>query len=344
MRSKIRDKIVDYLRIFRAQTAPVEVCVFLSGYLCKPDIIQINPLLLIPLIIIEHCFAYGHNSLMDTAMGYDIQDPHKKHHPLVAGRVSMHEAHNVLNWGLLILSTVFALLSFMAANPTMALFCLFLAMAGGYAYNCGLSKESLLSFVPIALYNSMFAGWAWYMTHYQLGKLGLAFVAYIFTVITFQIGWEGFLKDIKTGERSNLLRVLGCRVIRVIDLGDKKIKAVFEWLIIPPRAMTVALIMKLAQVVTSAYIVNVLRTASKLVWWAVVMLLSIILWWNMVMTREYDHEKDLKLMSFHEVLMFFLPLPIMTTWGIAVITMMGCLSWFMLMNRVLWGTGTHPKV
>jgi hypothetical protein len=82
----------------------------------------------------------------------------------------------------------------------------------GYAYNSGLSKESLLGFLPISICFTFMGAWGWFLSHETLDRIGQLYLGYVFCTILFQIAYSGFLKEIEVKERSNLLVKMGARV------------------------------------------------------------------------------------------------------------------------------------
>ena len=65
----------DYLQLFRAQTAPATILLILTPYLTNATLFSLETATIFIFALLIHWVSFGHNSLMDTAMGYDLKDP-----------------------------------------------------------------------------------------------------------------------------------------------------------------------------------------------------------------------------------------------------------------------------
>lgn len=328
--------IRDWLRLFRAQTAPATLLLVLTPYLTgKYEWFQ--PLLLGCFAILVHYFSFGHNSLMDTCIipevgrePYDVRDPAKKHHPLVNRRISLSQAKRVVLWGYCILFLLGILIT-LSWSPaplygviTFSSFVLF-----GIAYNEGLSKESLFGFLPISACFTALGAWGWFLSHDALTPLGWVLLGYFFFTILYQISWSGHLKDIGTGERGNLLVRLGAGVS-----GN------YFW---PGKARVWGWAVKLINLGLGVWIF-LHQKAWWLVWWvglcAVLILMLLV---KQTRARHYDRGAELRAMSAMEVATIYLPVPLVLGWELAGSLMLLGIIYFVGMNKVLWGVG-YPRV
>ncbi|GAH19832.1 unnamed protein product, partial [marine sediment metagenome] len=140
----------------------------------------------------------------------DKVDDAKIHHPLQRGAILVDDAIGFVHWGKNILMFLACLMAFLwSPNPAIAMFCLFMWYAWGTGYNLGLSKVSLLGFLPICLCFAAMGGFGWFLSHEKLTPIGWWYLAYTFTVILFQISYSGHLKEMGQAERSNLLIKMG---------------------------------------------------------------------------------------------------------------------------------------
>ena len=273
---------------------------------------------------------------MDTAMGYDLKDPSKSHHPLVNGRISLRSAHNVIHWGLNIVLPLMALFTlWVSPAPVPALIALLIWVAWGFSYNNGLSKESLYGFIPISVCFASWAAWGWLLSHETLGGLGWLYVIYMFFTILYQISWSGFIKDFGMEERSNILVKLGARMTsRTIPASQY-----FE----PgPKAMMWAVSIKflnIAVLLAAFYYMNV---QSWIYWvWVDGMLVLIgFFLLKAVIPRPYIREDELKVMSVMEILTIYMPLPLFVGWPTAIVMMIAGVLYFVGVNKWLWGKST----
>jgi 4-hydroxybenzoate polyprenyltransferase len=279
-----------------------------------------------------HYWSFGCNSLLDTAMGYDVKDPSKQHHPLVSGRISLHVAHQVIHFGIMALAVAGIVLTLLVSpNPSMALACFSIYIVGGYAYNAGLDKESIFGFIPISVCFAALSGWAWFLTHETLTEVGKAIIGYVLLVILFQISYSGHLKEITVGERGNLLRKLGAKVENNrFDPGKGGLYGV---------AVKFASLYVAFCLMTYLYEIPI----GVFAWFVVISALIIIWLRKLTKPRVYNRNKDLVNMSIMEVLSIYLIIPLVLGWATSAILMLFGIIYFFMMNVVLWGK-PYPKV
>lgn len=319
----------DWLQLCRAQTAPATIALVLVAFLAAGgDLTWAVPLGAFAWIV--HLFSFGHNSLMDTAMGYDLRDPSKKPHPLVAGRIKLSDAHKIIHWGSALLAVLgIAITYLMSPAPFLALTCFLLFVVFGNAYNSGLSKVSLLGFLPISICFAAIGAWGWLLASPSLGTLGWVLVAYFFFTILFQIGWSGFIKEMGVRERSNLL----------IKLGAKLRGGKFE----PGPARYYGYGVKLINLSLGGVLLYLAFS-----WQGLVSLLffgGIALYFLHQLTkyRKYIRDRELMNMSLEEVATIFLPLAIVAPLVPALALMAFGFAYFIGINKLLWAA-PHPRV
>jgi len=333
--------IRDWFRLFRAQTAPATILLILVPYLTNASLFSLGSLVIGLFALFTHWISFGHNSLMDTAMGYDLKDPSKAHHPLVAGRISLTAAHNVIHWGLSGLCVLAILISLnFSPNPVFAIISIFLWWVFGYAYNSGLSKESLLSFLPISICFTAMGAWGWFLSHNSLDRLGWLLLAYFFTTIIFQISWSGHLKELELKERSNVLVKMGAKIEKVVAIPA----AEFCWFT-PGYSVVYGLAVKFINVP----ILGALILAETLDWtrvlWLGLMVVLVCGWLvKLIVPRKYIRSKELRNMSVMEILTIYAPIPLVLPWLEATILMLFGVAYFWTANKVLWGVVSHPRV
>ncbi|MEO0157519.1 MAG: UbiA family prenyltransferase [candidate division WOR-3 bacterium] len=325
--------ILDWLRVMRAQTGVATALVYLVPFLHgSSDYLWAAVLGAYSLIV--HFFSFGHNSLMDTAMGYDVKDPNKKHHPLVSGRIPIYVAHTVIQFGLLVLTVIGgALALYLSPNSAICLLCLLVATVSGYSYNCGLAKESYLGCIPISLYFSLLGAYAWLLSHQEIGILGASLIAYLFMTVMFQIAWSGHLKDIEVKERSNLLVMLGARVE---EIGGVKV-------FIPGRSLAFGYAVKILNLIAGAIILWINFDMSRAAFFALFSAGILFMLRNLTKRRAYVRSEELKKMSIMEILTIYMVIPLMLPWVTSLLLMLAGVIYFFLLNKLLWGVG-YPAV
>lgn len=322
--------IRDWLRLFRAQTAPATILLILVPYLTNATMFSLETLAIGLFALFVHWISFGHNSLMDTAMGYDLADSSKSHHPLVAERISMPTGHNVIHWGLCVSAILAILISLtISPNPTLALVSIFLWFVFGYAYNSGLSKECLLSFLPISICFTAMGACGWFLSHDSLDRLGWLLLVYFFMTILFQISWSGHLKELELKERSNILVKMGARVEKGTFL--------------PGYAAVYGLIIKVINVPILASLLIEGLDPSKMLWLGVMTVSTSVTLAYLICPRRYNRAKELRNMSIMEILTIYTPIPLVLPWLEATILMLFGVAYFILMNKALWGV-EYPRV
>ena len=322
-----------WLQLFRAQTAPASVLLVLVPYLVDNPLFSWKVLVLAIFILLVHWLSFGENSLMDMALGYDVSDPNKQHHPLLSGRMGLHLAHNVIHWGLIALTAMGVLLTYwISPNPLPAMAALVMWVALGHGYNEGLSKESLFGFISISLCFTSMAAWAWFLGHGELTPLGSLYLVYVFLVILFQISWSGHLKEMGQSERSNILIKMGARL-----KGGR-----FE----PGLAILYGMAVKIAGICVLFEMLRSAFTIERVAWWAwwvSIMVLMMFFLSLLTVPRHYDRPRELRNMSILEILSIYAPMPLMLPWGYAIVLMIAGVVYFVGINRWLWGV-SYPRV
>jgi len=323
-------KLRAWLQLFRAQTAPATLLLVMVPYLENAQFLSIETLLLGFYFVLVHYFSFGHNSLLDTAMGYDVKDPSKVHHPLVSGVIKLSTAHNIIHFGLGTLAVTGTLFSLYAANPVLAILCLFMFWTWGHCYNDGTSKTSLLSFLPICLCFTFLGAWGWFLSHSTINHFGWLLLAYFFMTILFQISWSGHLKELELREHSNILVKMGAKV----ENGN------FE----PSYAIVYGAVIKLVNIPILGGLLLVFNfDVFRLIWLCFMMILVCPYLSKLIRPREYVRERELLNMSIMEILTIYTPIPLVLPWLEAIILMVIGVVYFFGMNKVLWRV-SYPAV
>lgn len=327
--------IKSWLQLFRAQTAPATLLLLLTPYLTNAPFFDAKNLVLAASFILFHYFSFGHNSLMDTAMMYDQRDPSKKHHPLISGAIKLHVAHNVIQWGLSLLTMAAGVITLLwSPNPAWALICLLAWVAFGHAYNDGLSKESIVGFMAISLACTLGAVWGWFLSHRGLNPVGVIYFCYVFLIILYQISWSGFIKEIQIRERSNILTKMGA-FLDITWKGEKTFK--------PGKARFYAYFTK-GITLFFGWLLWWLRPNLVTLVWLVILTLAISFYtYKTTRERIYIRDKEIFNMGIMEILTIYLPLPLLLDLTTAFILMVIGVIYYFTMNKILW-QASFPRV
>jgi hypothetical protein len=324
--------IRDWLQLFRAQTAPATILLILVPYLTNAKLFSLETLAIGLFALFTHWMSFGHNTLLDFALGYDQKDHSKQHFPLHRGTITIHVAHNVIHWGLCGLAVLAILMSLnFSLNPTFALISIFLWFVFGYAYNSGLSKESLPGFLPISICFMAMGAWGWFLSHSSLDKLGWLLLGYFFVTILFQTSWSGHLKELELKERSNILVKMGASVEN--GRFSPGYSAIYGGVI---KFVNIPLI--------GAFLLFENFNWPGLFWLITMILLTAYMLFKLILPRKYIRAKELRNMSIMEILTIYTPIPLVLPWLEATILMLFGVAYFALMNKLLWGVTSHPEV
>lgn len=277
-----------------------------------------------------HITSFGENSVLDFTQGYDKVDPSKSHHPLSSGRISVPDAMNFIHWGKALLATFACVMMYLwSPNPVMAILCLFMWYAWGTAYNVGLSKVSILGFLPISICFTFMGGFGWYLSHKDLTHTGLWYLAYVFMVILFQISWSGHLKEMGQAERSNLL----------IRLGASLTDGVFR----PGWSVLYGFLVKGVSIYILIQMVGPRVYGVDAIWLVFIALGITLMTGLLCIPRPYDRATELKRMSLMEIISIYGCIPLLLPWAQAFTLMLIGVLYFYLTNKALWGV-SYPKV
>jgi len=317
-----------WLQLFRAQTMPATLLLVLVPYLMNAQFLDLKTLVLALTLILIHYFSFGENSLMDAAMGYDQRDPSKRYHPLISSGIKIHEAHNVIHWGLSALTawTVFLTL-WISPNAAIAMTALILWVAFGHAYNDGLSKESPFGFLAISICCTASGAWGFFLSHVAIDTLGILYLGYVFFTILFQISYSGFIKELEIRERSNILTRMGA-FLDVTWKGEKVFK--------PGGAWIYGWFVKVSNLLLGLSLLLHHYSLVGSVTFIILMSVALFYLYRLTKPRKYERNKDLLAMSLEEVATIYIPLfVLLPPLESATLGIIGIL-YFFLINKVLW--------
>ncbi|MEM2448553.1 MAG: UbiA family prenyltransferase [Candidatus Bathyarchaeia archaeon] len=319
-------KLIEWLRVGRIHTAPASIILLVSSFtIGGGTFFSLMGVTLLLYGILLHWSTFGHNVVMDYY--WDLDDPGKKHHPLVSGRLRLSESVNIVLPVLGI--TLFTGLLFAFEN-SIALFWFALYMIGGFLYNNWLSKTSAFGFIPITLCFTSLSLYAMSLA----GRVDVFYALYMMFTIWYQIGWSGYLKEIEVEYQANMLRKLGVKVENNI-------------LKIPTKAKVYGLTLKSGNLVTAYFLlIDIVKfeNIATIIISSILVGLIVLNLSKTLKTREWNRDYELKNMSLMEIytiyLGMFLAMPLLEALTLAIFG----LAWFSIMNRLLWSTKLTPKV
>jgi len=316
------ERLVDYLRLGRIHTAPATVILLLSSYAAGGGSL-FSPLgaMLLLYGILLHWTAFGHNVVMDY--WWDLSDPGKSHHPLTAGRIKLNDAVNLV---LSLLGACLVIGLLFAWGDWLATFWFAVFAVSGFLYNNWLSKTTIWGWIPIT---SCFTGLGVYAMSLA-GNINIAYALYIMFTIWFQIGWSGYLKEIRVESQANMLRKLGARVEGGRFRASKA-----------ARAWGVGI--KTANIAVGCYLVSLLPFPMQFIP-AILLGVMAAMLVLLVEDRDWDRERELRNMSVMEIATIYAGMfAVMPIHEAAALAAFGA-AWFTGMNRLLWSTRLTPRV
>jgi hypothetical protein len=321
--------LVDWLKLFRSNTAPMTVLRVEFFYLISgaPFLSFFNGAVVLWATLL-HWLAFGHNTLMDTARGFDKENPHRKHDPLVSGALQLDTAHNVVHW-LEILGALAGvlLIGVSSGNQVAALSFLILYAIAGHAYNDGLDRSTIWGFIPYTLSYTSLCTASYFLFATTITPYFDLAIIYIILVEIFELGWENPLKDITVDKERNFLRRLGVKV----DKGKFKCSMkgrIFAYVIkigsfIP---LFLTLLIKITLDVVGIMVLSLL-------------MLDVVFAVLLVERTEYNHQRDLNFSLVVDLSsLLLLPLVFVSVIGAlaAASMIVYAIVWFIMFNYFMW--------
>jgi hypothetical protein len=324
-------KVREWLKLFRAPTSPMTVLsVELFFLIAGGSFISLFNLGLVLWATLVHWLGAAHNTLMDTSRGFDQENPHMKKQPLVAGTLDLNTVHNVTHW-LTIVALLLGILIiwYSPGNQMYAAIYLLVYAVAGHAYNDGLNKSTVLSFIPYTLSYASLCAFSYYVFALSATTLFFLSLAYMILTLMFTAGWEIPLKDITLEKERNLLRKLKVKV----EKGKFKSSI---------AGRLFGYVLKIASVVVLFLTGLISITASVTgVSTLIVLVLVIVFAILMIENREHNYERDIIYIALSDLSSAFL-LPVVLVAVIGGIEVMSMISyaiiWFIIFNELTWSS------
>ncbi|RLF69455.1 MAG: hypothetical protein DRN57_00660 [Thermoplasmata archaeon] len=334
----------DWLQLFRSHTSPLEMTITMTGSaLAVSGIWDVKVLLFLVFGWLYHNAGYGHNSVEDFMGGYDRNDPNKMHHPLQRGVIDPKRARSVC---LLLIAAAFVFGVLISGLDLLSIGILAVLTVMGFVYNLH-NKRMKGKFLPIAAAHSLLLPFSFFgaggdpalsssfpFVTDPMTQGAIILWGYLMLQIFYQIMIEGDLKDIDMDEAS-MLRSLGVKVTEGRFVASL-------------RARVVSMVLKILS--ASLLFVSVAVLGGTLVHYIIIAFFSIILLLldRMMMGQKlFDHARMLRTMALMEVASTFaIPAAVSPVigWEASLFIMIINISYFVPMNRFLWGTLIKPRV
>lgn len=279
--------------------------------------------------LLFHAFGFLQNNIFDY--DYDKKDPSKAHHPLMTGEITVERAMGLDV--LLCLATVALQIALSLGNPIPTIV-LLISILFGTLYNY-LCKRTLLGPLLITASLSTLVMVPYLSYASTLSPLMWLLVAFTAFLMLYQISVSGYLKDFKQTDEVNLLRAMGSR----LEGDDLKLSL---------QAKAYAYTLTSIKFLLSGAIAVGLRTVTWAFLGAGSMAVAFLLMSSkLTESGPFKHDKRVKQMALVEVLSYFalvFAVEGAIGWmGVAALVLLPML-WFVVMNRIIWGTRLTPRV
>lgn len=275
-----------------------------------------------------HYASFGHNSVMDY--WHDVKDPSKKHHPLVSGRIGLDRAHRVIHT-LLVFSCILLLTPMYLLGKYASLFFASLYIVFGHAYNDGLDHATKHSWIPITLCFTCLCASSYLLVGGFETRFALV-ATWAFLTILYQIAWEGNLKDV--WNPVELYNPLKNRVVVVKDM-IVDVNRLISLLFFTVRAVLNTVVLALLLIDVGVRV----DSLALLVATCIVELYTVL---KIHFTIAIKRDRLLSLFGLAEAFEFFRLISVLGLPGLPLIVY--GLVYFVVANRVLWGTRFGPRV
>lgn len=318
--------IHEWLKFSRIHTAAATISSILLGYyLGGGQVLSVGTVIFMAFGLLFHWAGFADNNLQDFK--FDIADPMKEHFPL--GRTIDRKKAEKLVGLLFLVGIMFAAgLSWGDYFP----FFIFLTSLGfGLLYN-RVNKTSLWAGVFIGLCFSLLPLFSFYLTARYVDELIVWVSIYAFAQVWFQNAISGSLKDLASNEY-NPLRALGAKVEDgLLHMPDRA-----KWFSLSTKFLGFIPLLMASFLVGFGF-----WTYSGLVLFALAWLLSV----DMVGETYFNNMKLKKAMAIIEILtVYAVVLACYPVIGLASFFIIGfSITYFVVMNRLTWGTVITPNV
>jgi len=324
-------KVREWLKLFRTPTSPVTVLsVEVFFLLAGGTFLSLFNLGLVLWATLIHLLGAAHNSLMDTSRGFDQENPHMKKQPLVAGSLEMNTVNSVINW-LMIFAVLLGVLIvwYSPGNQLYAVIYLLVYAVSGHAYNDGLNKSTILSFLPYTLSFASLCAFSFYLGATSGTTLFWLSLAYMILAQFFIVGWEFYVKDITLEKERNLLRALKVKA----EKGKFKSS-------VAGRLFGYGL--KIAAVIV-LFLTGLISITASVTGVATLIILVLVIVFAILLieNREYNYQRDMIYIALSDLAsVFLLPVVLVTViGGIEVMSMISyAVIWFIIFNELTWSS------
>lgn len=320
-------KIRDYLLLFRVHTAGLtQGAVLLGLLLAGVSLLSWDTLFWCVWAVLFHATGFLYNNLADYE--HDLKDPAKKSHPLISGKVDIHIAYHIdiaLHAFLLLMGVL------LTDGKLLPTFFLVICVVTGWLYNWT-CKRSLVApaFISISFGFLLLISYLTYADGFT--PLVVVVTAYAISQMFFQIAVEGYLKDIEH-DPVNLLRELGVRIRR----GRLRMSI---------GGIVFSFSSKMATYLSGICLTVYIGGFFSLMVFILGMTVQNSIFFKLAQPA-WDRKKVVRNCALMEIVTYFtliwILFPVVGLWESIVMTLYP-MAWFVVWNKMYWGTSIRPKV
>ena len=328
-----------YLQLTRAHTVPLEaIPAGVGAALAVGGVLNWSVLAWILAGMMYHLAGYGMNSVTDWEGGYDKNDPHKQHHPLNTGELTLEKAKLTIKVLFAVTAVYVAVIS--ASEPIAWVVCA-TGVGFGVAYN-KVGKRTVFKPVLISIaHTSLFV--AAYVSSGGSSQILLASTTiFVFVWVMFQIAISGEIKDLLVMDEYNLLREGA--LLRIIEIGDDKDVKPSNTMRFLVMALTMTKVF-LATLIFMALGGGLYSEGAAIL--VAVSAITTIYSMKLIEPGPYNRKERVRLMSVVEMttlgMFVFSTVPELGVWWASQLFTLS-IGWVMLFNRIQWGSTIAPDV
>lgn len=275
--------------------------------------------------LLFHGVGFALNNIADY--DYDVQDPYKKHFPLITGKINYRNATMSDTIGLIIVAVYGMVLS----HGVVSVVLLSLAIIFGIVYNFR-NKTSKYAQIYISLSFSLLIPYVMFGRDDTI--VMILYTVFAFFTMMYQIGVSGYIKDVEVPQY-NMMSAMGMKLIGGQIMFSQKNR-------------TYAAILRIIVIISGAVVIYFGKNAIVyLIPFAMVQILTVIHGNKLVTTQRWIRNVMLKRMSMVEILNYMsiavgLGAYYGPWWVIFLIVFP--MVWFVSFNRIFYGTSMFPRV
>lgn len=322
-------KMRGFLRASRMHSAPFTTAIMFMAYLSYNGEKLVWMTIILPIILfLIHMFSYAHNSIVDTLLGYDIEDGNKKH-GYVDGTLDKQKGIRNINWLFTILGSITLIISFFAANTTMAFLGFGMFTFFGFIYNVGQSKEAKYGFITMAISYIGLAIWSFALSNPIITVDGVCLFIYVGIVVLVQIAIFGELKDIEYDKYS---------IVRDLDIKIENGKMIHTWKtqLIYGLSRLLMIVPIVFTLVISYHSMALWRFILCCLWVAFAIIMFGLSIKYILREQEWNRRKIFLMINIIELIVIFLPFPLFVRFTWTIVIAISTLLLWVIINKIIW--------